>query len=129
MLAVGLISVVLILASVTFDAQDPDLWHHLAVGRYIWEHRSVPLVELWTWPTYRSPYVNYAWGFEALVWPFWNLGGVTGLFAWRWLMTLATFGLAFSAARAMGTRSLVPIPVAVLCAMVFRSHTLVRPEG
>src|SRR5262249_43294723 len=77
----------------------------------------------------RNPDVNYAWGFEALAWPFWKLGGVIGLFAWRWLTTLTAFLLAFSAARALGARNLVPIPVAVLCAMVFRSHTLVRPEG
>lgn len=129
MLAVGFVAAVLIAVSVTFDAQDPDLWHHLAVGRHIWQHHAIPRIELWTWPTYGSPEVNYAWGFEALVWPFWKAGGVFGLFVWRWLLTLATFALGFTVARTLGAKNLVPFPVAVLCAMVFRGHTQIRPEG
>lgn len=129
MLIVGLIATVIILASVTFDAQDPDLWHHLAVGRHIWQKHVIPSTQIWTWPSYGEPDLNYAWLFEAAVWKLWDTWSVSGLFVWRWSVTLATFGFAYAAARFLGAKNFVPFVVAALCAMSYRSRTLVRPEG
>ena len=72
--------------------------------------------------------MDYAWGFEALVWPFWKLGGLLGLYAWRWLTTLAAFAFVWAAARRMGAKGLVPLVVIALCAMIYRSRAQVRPE-
>jgi hypothetical protein len=118
----------IVVLSVTHDAFDPDQWQHLTVGRYVWEQHRFPLTQLWTWPTYGAKEVNYAWGFEALVWPFWKLGGVLGLYAWRWLSTLAVFGLVWAAARRMGAKGLLPLVVIAACAIIYRSRSQVRPE-
>src|SRR5512137_79704 len=72
-----LVAAAVVALSVTYDAFDPDQWQHLTVGRFIWEAHRFPTTQLWTWPTYGAKDVDYAWGFEALVWPFWKLGGVT----------------------------------------------------
>src|SRR5262249_8388383 len=77
----------------------PDLFQHLLVGKAIWQLRAVPQQHLWTWPSYGVSEVLPSWLFRALVWPFWSVGGVWGLFAWRWLTTLLAFGLAWAAAR------------------------------
>ena len=37
--------------------------------------------------------------FRVALWPFWNLGGIWGLYAWRWLTTFAAFGLAYLTTR------------------------------
>jgi hypothetical protein len=128
LLFAALACAVVVVLSVTHDAYDPDQWQHLTVGRYIWEQHRFPLTQLWTWPTYGAKEVNYAWGFEALAWPFWKLGGVFGLYAWRWLSTLAVFGVAWAAARRMGAKGLAPLVVIALCAMIYRGRTQVRPE-
>ena len=67
----------------TFRLYDHDIWQHLRVGRTIWETGAVPDTQLWVWPTYGQPDVPPSWLFRALLWPFWDAGGVHGVFAWR----------------------------------------------
>lgn len=117
-----------VVAAVTFRILDTDFWQHLAVGRALWETRGVPHVELWSWPTWGEPAILRSWLFRALLWPFWLAGELNGLFAWRWLTTLAAFGLAWSAARRMGARGLAPLVVLVLAALIYRQRSQVRPE-
>ena len=98
-IAALLLAAAAIVVSVTFHFPDTDTWQHLALGRAIWTTHAVPTTQVWTWPTYGAPNVEPSWGFSALIWPFWSLGGTWGLFAWKWLSTLATFGLLALAAR------------------------------
>jgi hypothetical protein len=125
---VALAVAVLVVLSVTHAAYDPDQWQHLLVGRFVWEQHRFPLTQLWTWPTWGQPEVNYAWGFEALLWPFWKLGGLTGIYLWRWLATLAVFALVWAGARRMGARGFVPLVVVALLAMIYRGRSQARPE-
>jgi hypothetical protein len=116
------------LACVTYAIHDPDLWQHLTVGREIWRTHAVPGTQLWTWPTHGAPDVLPSWLFRALLWPFWELGGVHGVFAWRWLTTLATFALLWRATRRAGGTGLVPVLVLVWCALLWRARSQARPE-
>src|SRR5262245_16035437 len=83
---------------------------------------------MWTWPDLGTPHVNPSWGFSALVWPFWAVGGDLGLAVWRWVTTLAAFALLWATARAMGVRAPPALLVFVLCALVYRQRSQVRPE-
>lgn len=128
MIAVALVAAACVAVSVTNRIYNPDLWQHLVVGKAIWQLHRVPTTQLWSWPTFGAPDVNWTWGFSALVWPVWERGGVWGLFAWRWVTTLLAFGLLWAAARRMGARGLVPLLVMVVCSLVWRGRSQVRPE-
>jgi hypothetical protein len=117
-----------VLRSVTFVLNDTDLWHHLLVGKVIWSTHAVPTRQLWSWPTYGAPDANSAWLFRALIWPLWSAAGVGGLFAWRWLTTLAVFGVAWATARRMGARGFAPLVALLFCAFIYRIRSQVRPE-
>ncbi|MEO5618729.1 MAG: tetratricopeptide repeat protein [Candidatus Eisenbacteria bacterium] len=117
-----------ILWSVSFHLPDTDSWQHLLVGKAIWQLRQVPTTQLWTWPTYGAPDVNPSWGFRALVWPFWQVGEVCGLFAWRWATTLGAFTLLWLAARRMGARGMGPLAALAACAVLYRMRVQIRPE-
>jgi len=117
-----------ILATVTYAIHDPDIWQHLAVGRTIWQTHVIPHTQVWTWPTHGSPDVLPSWLFRVLLWPFWEAGGVHGLFAWRWLTTLAAFGLAWAAVRRMGATGVAPLVMLVWCALFWRQRSQMRPE-
>jgi len=108
------------LAAGTYAIHDPDLWQHLVVGKVIWQTHAIPTTQLWTWPTYGLPDVLPSWLFRALLWPVWELAGVHGLYAWRWLATLATFGLMWLAARRMGATGAAPLVMLVWCALLWR---------
>jgi tetratricopeptide (TPR) repeat protein len=124
----ALVAAVCIALSVSFEIHDPDPWQHLAVGRAIWTLHAIPHVHLWTWPSWGSPEVLPSWGFCALVWPIEAKFGVLGLFVWRWATTLAAFGIVWAAARRMGARGFAPLVVLVLCSLIYRQRSQIRPE-
>ena len=117
-----------VLFAVTYEIFDTDFWQHLLIGRFIWQAHAAPTVQLWTWPTYGAPDVNASWGFRALIWPFWSLGGVWGLFAWRWLTTLGALGTLWALGRRMGGQGFGALLALLACAMVYRLRTQIRPE-
>ncbi len=127
-IAAAIVAAACILLSVTTRIYDPDIWQHLTVGKAIWQLHRVPTTQLWVWPTYGAPDVNASWGFRALLWPLWQVGGVWGIEAWRWITTFAAFGLVWAAARRMGARSLVPLVVMVACSLSYRHRSQARPE-
>src|SRR6185369_17113232 len=128
MLLAALAAAASIVISASFALFDPDLFQHLLVGKVIWQTHAVPTHHLWTWPSYGQPEVLPSWLFRALVWPFWSVGGVVGLFVWRWLTALAAFGLVWLVARRLGARGLTPLVVIAVCALVYRQRSMVRPE-
>src|SRR5262249_16001505 len=107
--AAAVVAALCVLGAVTTLIHDSDLWQHLLVGRGIWQTHSSPPPQLWTWPTHGAPDVLPSWLFRVLLWPFWNLGGLLGLYAWRWLTTFAAFALAYLAARRMGATGVGPL--------------------
>jgi len=128
LLLAALASFASVLVSVSYRIDDPDLWQHLAVGRWVWVKGALPLVHEWTWPLYGTREAAPSWGFRALLWPFWDHGGLLGLFAWRWLTTAAAFAFLWAAARRMGARGLVPAFVLALCGLTYRVRSDLRPE-
>lgn len=128
LIVTALAAALALVVSGSFRIIDTDFWQHLAVGKAIWQLHAVPRTHLWTYPNYGTPEVLPSWGFRALVWPFWSAGGVAGLFVWRWWTTLAVFGLAWAAARRMGARGLTPLVWIVVCSLVYRPRSQVRPE-
>lgn len=128
--AVGalVIAAACVLVSVTFQIIDTDFWQHLAVGRALWTTHAIPHTQVWTWPGWGMPDVLPSWLFRVLLWPFWEAGGLTGLFVWRWLTTLAAFALVWLTARCMGARGLSPLVAIVCCALVYRQRSQIRPE-
>jgi hypothetical protein len=123
-----LLAAALLVLVTTFRVYDPDLWQHLRVGRTIWETHAVPHTQVWVWPTYGQSDVPPSWLFRALLWPFWQLGEVNGLFAWRWLTTLATFAFAWAAAREAGAKGPWALVALVWCALLYRYRSQARPE-
>jgi hypothetical protein len=127
--AITVVAGICLAFAVTFRLFDTDLWMHLTRARAALALGGIPDRQLWTWPLYGGPDVgNAAWGFAFLVWPFWKLGGVFGLFVWRWAMALGTFALAWSTVRWMGARTLAAIVVLLACVMIYRPRSQVRPE-
>ncbi|HEY6867621.1 MAG TPA: hypothetical protein VI792_10200 [Candidatus Eisenbacteria bacterium] len=127
-IAAVVVAALCLVVSVSFPIDDPDLWQHLLVGKAIWAHHAIPALNLWTWPTWGARQVLPSWGFRALLWPVWQAGGLWGLFAWRWLTTLAAFALLWAAARRLGARGTSALVVIVVCGLVYRQRSQVRPE-
>jgi hypothetical protein len=118
----------ILVALVSYPIYDTDLWQHLLVGKVIWTTHSIPHTQLWTWPTHGAPDVLPSWLFRALLYPFWTVGGLAGITAWRWLTTLIAFGFLWAASRASGARGPWALVALVWCAMLYRYRSQARPE-
>jgi len=112
----------------TFIMSDTDMWQHLAVGRAIWQTHSIPMTNVWTWPTYGEKIVLPSWLFRAILWPFWSIGGMLGLQVWRWLTNFVVFLFAWASARRLGARGFVALAMLAWAALVYRHRVYVRPE-
>jgi hypothetical protein len=123
-----LVAAACVLVSVSFHLYDADAWEHLVFGKAIWATRAIPHTQVFCWSDYGVRLVNPSWGFSAVVWPFWAVGGTWGLFAWRWLTTLSAFTLLWLTARRLGARGFAGLLVMVVCSLVYRQRSQIRPE-
>jgi hypothetical protein len=126
-IAAGLIAFALAMASGNALLQDPDVFSHLAVGRWILAHRVVPDHDVFSHSMPGTPWIAHEWLSEVLM--AWLFAG----FGWAGLVVAA--GLCFAAAMALLAAALLrwlePLPtavaVAVAIAMCF-PHLLARPH-
>ena len=66
-------------AATATNPADPDLWHRLAVGEYLWQKRAFPLGDTFS---YLSDYRNVAdheWGSALIFYGIWSWGGGTAM--------------------------------------------------
>ncbi len=73
---------------------DPDIWWHLKVGDWIYEHMAVPHTGILSRTAAGRPWVAYSWGYEVLL---------SKAYAWFGLMGIATFGVLLTIAVAYAT--------------------------
>lgn len=71
-------------------AGDTDLWFHLSGGRYLFDHQSIPDSSYFSFIAPPKEWVNYYWGFQALVYKIYLFSGYYGLVALRAIVYLAT---------------------------------------
>jgi tetratricopeptide (TPR) repeat protein len=68
---------------------DTDMWYHLNGGRYFWEHGEVPTSPFFSFNDPERTWINYYWGFQALVFKVHELAGYQGLVVLRALLVFA----------------------------------------
>jgi hypothetical protein len=79
-----------------------DLWMHLTVGRWIWQHRAVPWVDDFSYLSAGAPFVAHSWGAEVLFYLIEQSAGVIGLTLLRMALISAALGFALCTARLLG---------------------------
>ena len=72
---------------------DEDTWWHLAVGRYVVENRAVPTVDPFSriGQEEQIPWVAYSWLHEVALYEAYEIGGLSGVLAFRHLLDSLTF--------------------------------------
>lgn len=70
---------------------DTDMWYHLSGGRYFWNEGRPPDTPFFSFNGPEREWVNYFWGFQAIVYKIYEAWGYVGLVAAR--ATLSVLGL------------------------------------
>jgi hypothetical protein len=88
MLAFGLAVLMFLTTRERFN--DPDLWWHLKVGESIWNTRSIPRADQYSFTTSQHPWIAHEWLAETSLYAAYRAGGYVTLWFW-----LAGFGSLF----------------------------------
>jgi hypothetical protein len=81
---------------------DPDLPMHLAVGRWIVQHRTAPTTEPFAWTRPGAPYFAYSWLMQSAMYVLMCAAGPLALRLLHGALLAATVGSALIAGRLMG---------------------------
>ncbi len=104
-----------------------DFWWHLRAAAYMWAHRTVPTVDLFSFTRYGAPWTYQAWLGELALYGLYRLGGAEGvLLAHGLIITTAYAMLAEYARRHYGVRPAVL--ATLLGAAVSMANWNVRPQ-
>jgi hypothetical protein len=68
-----------------------DFWWHLASGRWMLEHRSVPRTDFWSYTHWGQPWMHHEWLSDVLYAAWEKLLGMESLVWWKWCVIVATF--------------------------------------
>ena len=108
-------AIVPLLAAV--PVRDPDVWWHLATGRWIHENGAVPFVDPFASGVADAPWAAYSWTYELFVYGAHALFGLEGLFAYSVLISLAIAAALYHLVRGLEPR-FVPAVVLTTLALV-----------
>lgn len=106
---------------------DFDTWWHLASGRWIAQHASVPHVDVLSFTVPQNEWINLQWLYDLLLYAFWNLGGASLLV----IVSASCFVLTFAILAKHLGRFVGSITMTLLLgwvAMTVNERFLIRPE-
>ena len=86
---------------------DPDIWWHLATGRWIWQHGAVPHVDPFHLGSRASEWVAYSWLYDLGVYKLYLWFGLQGLFVYAVGISLAITAALYHLIRRFEPRFLV----------------------
>jgi hypothetical protein len=70
---------VLTVLTVRSRFNDPDMWIHLRIGEVIWNNRSIPRVDLFSFTANGHPWLAQEWLSQLIIYGTYKFGGYTGL--------------------------------------------------
>jgi len=110
---------------------DPDSCWLIALGRYIFEHRSLPLSDpfSYTFASLHRPFVLYQWGTELIYYSLVKYVGLSGLLMTCALLAAMTFiGLPHIFAKNLSNVRFAASMISILLVLSVCFHVLIRPE-
>lgn len=76
-----------------------DVWWHLATGRFIWEHKMIPNVDVFSFSQTQAPWIIHHWLGSLITYWIYLFGDLQGLQIFRALLFIIIFGIFYLRAR------------------------------
>lgn len=123
--------VVLFTAAVSFAVRlvgviDTDLWWHMAVGRWIVDHRAIPYTEPFSEIGSSKPFEAYSWLFELVVYWFFQKFGLVGIVVFSSAMAVAIAAAIHHLVRRLNSTFLLGVGITFLS--IFTMGRLYTPR-
>jgi len=105
---------------------DPDIWWHLATGRWIWQHGAVPHYDPFHIGANPAEWVAYSWLYDVGIYTLYLRLGLQGLFLYSVGMSLAVTAALYRLIRRLEPRFVVSCVLTALVATAVWRHQGVR---
>ena len=109
-------------------AKDPDLFWHLATGRWITKHHRVPKADPFSWTTPGRRWIAHEWLTETWFWGLHRIGGFPLLSIAATLIVVTAMALTWRTMRRLGTPLAVAAAFVVLGAFAALPTWGIRPQ-
>jgi hypothetical protein len=126
LLAASLTALVVLLS--IYPIASPDTWWHLEAGEYIVAHRTIPLVDVFSFTAQGKRWITHEWLFEIGAWLVHQLGGLDLLIVSKALLVLLGFGLWWWFFRLCGVSAVTGAITIALFAPLVTYHAYERPH-
>jgi tetratricopeptide (TPR) repeat protein len=116
-----------LVVSANIEIKDLDLWLHIAMGKFITLHRSIPGVDVLSCSIGGRPWVNHEWLFQVIVYNLYNIWGADGLI----MMQVIVVSLTMLVLLFLGynkNRQLLTTITLLLLYMVYQQRFTIRPD-
>lgn len=91
--------VIFAILSIVIVLSDPDYFWHLSAGQYIWEHKSLPSSDIFSYTFAGKPWVLHEWLFEIILYGVHSLTGDAGVKFFTAAFATATVLIAYTIAK------------------------------
>lgn len=107
-----------------------DTWWHLATGRWIWAHRTIPQADPFGFVSGGAPWIYVDWLPEVVMYATWAVGGFVGLVLLKMLLAGTTIAAAGMAARRAGARPAAAVGAMLGLAVLAQTRfAMLRPNA
>jgi hypothetical protein len=86
-------------AATAVNPADPDLWHRLAVGEYVWHHGLLPKGDTFSYLASYQDIADHEWGSGVVLYALWSLGGGTAIVLTKIMALAVTLALVVAAGK------------------------------
>ncbi len=107
---------------------DPDFWWHLRAGQYIFETRSIPHTDIFSFTFTGREWVTHEWLSEALIYAIFKWLGWGGLVIGFALIVTAAFGVSYFSCEKRGAHPFVSWAAVLVGAVATAPVWGVRPQ-
>jgi hypothetical protein len=104
-----------------------DLWWHLAAGRWIWQHKSFPAQDPFSFSAHQK-WVIDSWLSDVVLYQWSQLFGLYSLVYWKWTLIVAIFLLLAKVNRRISHDQVAGFLAAIFAAAVAQPFLDIRPH-
>src|SRR4030043_109839 len=107
---------------------DFDVWHHLTIGKIIFETKKIPTTELLVYPAAAQVMFYPEWLFQLLLYLTYTAGGSTGIICFKILVLVLAFYCMIRIASLNNLGEFIGIPLIFIAILLARFRFFERPE-
>jgi len=109
------------------EIRDLDLWLHIGVGKFIWQHHMVPSVDILSCSIAGKPWINHEWLFQIIVYNIYHYFGADGLLKMQIVIVCITMGILLVLGYSKDRQLFIAFML-FLVFLVFQERFTIRPD-